>query len=216
MTQQHGRRYEHTLSGELVEATTQSVWVATVGYSGNSAIGSSDIVITVDPGVSNRGENIQYNIEAKKRRAKTGKRNSNVFSGSEDDETGVEELLRFINGTPSWATPVIVLSFNQRAPVVLDARVLATWLVDADEVPVTVFNHIKHLSPSPEQETLLEALAPRTTPSDSISMVKPDTDELDSATVSPPEGEVVADVLRLPLVDDGAFNDVSTGVSADD
>ncbi|WP_206750749.1 hypothetical protein, partial [Halorubrum sp. SP3] len=63
---------------------------------------------------------------------------------------------------------------------------------------------------------LLEALSPRTTPSDNISMVKPATDELDSAQVSPPEGEVVAKELRLPM-DRDPFGDVDTGgVPADD
>lgn len=215
MTQQHGRRYEHTLAGQLTEATTRDVWLSTVGYSGNSAIGSSDIVVAVSPDAQTRGQNGLYLIEAKKRQAESGKRCSYVFSGSEDEETGVEELLRFINGTPDWAIPVVVISFDRRKPIVFDARMLATWLVTSGEVDTATFSDVKDVRPIEEHESLIRALAPRTTPSDNISMVKPETDELDSATVSPPEGEVVADVLRLPR-DTDPFGDVDTEVPADD
>ncbi|TKX52546.1 hypothetical protein EXE42_16060, partial [Halorubrum sp. SP3] len=148
MTQQHGRRYEHSLSAELTEATTRDVWLSTVGYSGNSAIGSSDIVVAVAPEAQRRGQNGLYLIEAKKRQAATGKRCSYVFGGSEDDETGVEELLRFINGTPDWATPVVVISFDHRAPIVLDARLLATWLVTSGEVDTATFAEVKDVRAS--------------------------------------------------------------------
>jgi len=216
MTQQHGRRYEHSLAAELTEATTDDVWLSTVGYSGNSAIGSSDIVVAVNPQAQIRGQNGLYLLEAKKRQAETGKRCSSVFGGSENDETGVEELLRFIRETPDWATPVIVISFDHRAPIVLDARLLATWLVTSGETDAKTFSEVKDLRPSEDERQLLEALTPWTTPSDNISMVKPETDRLDSAQASPPEGEVIADVLRLPRNVD-PFGDVGTdGVAADD
>lgn len=216
MTQQHGRRYEHTLSGEIAKATTKDAWVTTAGYSGNAAIDACDIVITLNPAVTARGGPLQYNIEAKKRQAETGKRCSNVFAGGENDETGVEELVRFIEHTPSWATPIIVLSFDHRAPVVMDARLLVTWLCEEADATHKRFGPIKVIRPSPKQERLLKALAPRVTPSGNISMVKPETDRLDSAQVSPPEGEVVADSLRLPMPDPDPFGDVSEETVADD
>ena len=151
-----GRNYEHTLAGQLTEATTRDVWLSTVGYSGNSAIGSSDIVVAVRPDAQNGGLNSLYLIEAKKRQAESGKRCSYVFSGSEDDETGVEELLRFINGTPDWAIPVVVISFNRRKPVVLDARMLATWLVTSGEVDTATFSEVKDIRPSEGERTLLD------------------------------------------------------------
>lgn len=201
MTQQHGRRFEHRLTGELSDVTTQDVWCTTCGYSGNSAVDACDIVVTMDPAVSRRGGPLQYNIEAKKRQAETEKRCSSVFAGSENDETGVEELRRFIAATPSWGTPIVVLSFDHRAPVVFDARMIGTWLAERTEEPYKSLGTIKPIRPSPKQERLLEALAPRVTPSGNISMVKPDTDTLDSATASRAEGIVVADQLRLPLND---------------
>jgi len=215
MTQQHGRNYEHSLSREIADATTNDVWITTSGYSGNAAVDACDIVITVNPAATTRGQNLQYNIEAKKRQAKSGKRCSSVFGGGKTDETGVAELVRFIEHTPSWATPVVVLSFDHRAPVVCDARLLVTWFDERTDASHKQFDVVKDIRPSPKQERLLEALAPRTTPSDNISMVKPETDELDSATVSPPEGEVVAETLRLPR-DTDPFGDVNTEAPADD
>jgi len=206
MTQQHGRRYEHQLTGELSAATTRDVWCTTAGYSGNSAVDACDIVVTMDPAVATVGGPSQYNLEAKKRQAETGKRCASVFGGSRggenDDETGVEELGRFIEATPSWATPIVVLSFDHRAPVVADARMIATWLREQATDDAALFTAVKPIRPSPKEERLLEALAPRVTPSGNISMVKPETDTLDSATASRAEGIVVADQLRLPLGDE--------------
>lgn len=214
MTQQHGRSYEHSLSGEIDEATTKDAWVTTSGYSGNASIDACDIVVTVNPAATTRGQNLQYNIEAKKRQAKSGKRCSSVFGGGKTDETGVAELVRFIEHTPSWATSIVVLSFDHRAPVVMDARLLVTWLSRQTDASCEAFEQVKVILPSPDQERLLKALSPRVTPSENISMVKPETDELDSATASPPEGVVVAEDLRLPAPSAEPFDDVV--VTADD
>ena len=196
MTQQHGRRFEHDLTTELAAATTDDVWVRTVGYSGNSAVGGSDLVVTVNPTMT--ATTTQYNIEAKKRQAESGKRCSHVFSGSENDETGVEELSRFIRGTPSWGVPVVVLSFDRRAPITLDARVLATSLDESSDGPIAAFSDVGVFYPSETGQTVLDATAPRLTPSDNISMVKPDTDTLSSSTAAPEDGVCVAETLRLP------------------
>jgi len=64
MTQQHGRRFEHDLTTELAAATTDDVWVRCVGYSGNSAVGGSDLVVTVNPAATSRGGVSSFGTDA--------------------------------------------------------------------------------------------------------------------------------------------------------
>jgi len=86
MTQQHGRRYEHELVNGLDEITPPEVWLTSAGYSGNSKADDCDIVITVDPKFATRHDTRQFNIEAKRRQAESGKRVI-AFSGSSGEET---------------------------------------------------------------------------------------------------------------------------------
>lgn len=191
MTQQHGRTYEHTLSRELDAATTSDVWVTTAGYSGNAAVDACDVVVTVDPKVRLASETPQYNVEAKKRQGEGGKRVSGVFGGS-GDETGLAELWRLVDATPRWADPIVVVAFDHRKPVVLDARWLLYELDDRDHYAGTV-----NAAP-------LDALDPRLTPSNNVSMIKPTLDEWPSARASPDDGYVVADALGLPIETEAA------------
>lgn len=186
-----GRSYEHELVNSLDEVTPPEVWLTSAGYSGNSKADDCDIVVTIDPGFTTRGETWQYNIEAKKRQGESGKRISGAFTGSSKDETGVEEMQRLIESTPSWADPIIALKMDHRKLVVLDAR----WILDAVDV-------IDYPVPALVEEGIIDTLAPRTTPSDSISVVKPETDELDSAQVAPTDAEVLAEALGLPYEGD--------------
>jgi hypothetical protein len=196
-----GRRYEHELSGELDTATTDDVWTTTAGFSGNAAIDACDIVVTVNPAYTLSGGTIQYNIEAKKRQADAGKRCSSVFAGSADGETGVGELRRFIEATPDWGQPVLVVSFTRRRPITIDARILATHLAETAETDVKTLSGVPYMCGGPATERLLDATAPRVTPSGNVSLVKPETDVLDSASASPSEGQCVAEDLRLPCVE---------------
>jgi hypothetical protein len=144
-------------------------------------------VVTIAPSLLLARENPQLNIEAKKRQAKSGCRCSHVFSGSTDDTTGIEELQTFSEHTPDWATALVVVSFNRRAPVVMRPEALLVWLADAVDAD---FDTPDVLLTEREQR-LCKALEPRLTASGNVSMVKPETDVLKSASQVPSEGACV-------------------------
>jgi len=194
MTQQHGRRYEHKLVNSLDDITPPEVWLTSAGYSGNSKADDCDIVVTVDPGFVVRGETRQYNIEAKRRQGESGKRISGAFTGSSSGETGIEELQRLIEGTPSWADPIVALKMDRRKLAVIDAR----WLLSRLDV-------LEYAYPSSVDEDVFDVLQPRLTASDSISVIKPETSEWPSATAAPSDAVVLADALGLPY--DGENNE---------
>jgi len=182
MTQQHGRKYEHTLVNTLTMVTPDEVWATTVGYSGNAKTDACDVIVSVDPHLCTRFEDGLYCIEAKKRRAESGKRFS-AFSGSADDESGLEEIERFIDGTPDWGQSIVALKVNRRKLFVLDAKRLLRILRGEE---------------SPEgQYTVLQ---PRLTKSDNVSMVKPTTDEWPSATKAKADEYVLAEQLGPPTL----------------
>lgn len=171
-----GRRYEHDLAASIDEQTTDEVWVTTAGYSGNSRIDATDLVITRGSEKTKLIE--QYNVEAKKTNGTAGNR-STVFAGSSSGESGVEELKRMVESCPSWATPVVVIRFDHRKPI----TVLASVLLDA----------------ASDEDTEAH-FGVRTTPAGAISMRKPELDEWASAS-GIADGRVVARELVLPLRD---------------
>jgi len=187
MTQQHGRRYEHKMVNGVDNVTTDDVWVTSCGYSGNSDADGCDVVVTVSPKVLTRSEPKQYNIEAKKRQGEGGKRVSNVFTGSEKDETGVEELKRLVLTTPAWADPIVALKFDRRKLVVLDAR----WILDA-------IGERDQYVPANITQGIMDVLDPRTTPSGNISMFKPTLTEWESSRAAPADEVQLCERLGLP------------------
>lgn len=189
MTQQHGRRYEHSLVNGVNDITGSDVWVGTLGYSGNSASGDCDFVITVSPQYVTKGMAGQFNGEAKKVQAESGKRTT-VFSGSSGDESGLGEVQRLVDATVSFADPILAIKFDHRKLVVLDARHLLYELGDTG----------RGIAP-PDSLRLHDA---RLTPSDHISMRKPSLDNWESSTASRADPVVLADRLGLPtVIDDG-------------
>lgn len=176
-----GRNYEHDLAAELYNVTPREVWLSTIGFSGNSRIGSADIVVTLDPKLTVRGEPYQYQIEAKKRSGESGNRVT-VASGGKTDETGFEEIERFVEGTPTWATPVLAIKFDRRELSVLNA---AQLLRDVE--------HDRPVAQRPHEARFTEG--------GSLSMVKPTLDEWTSASAGRPDGVVLADELNIPYTD---------------
>lgn len=188
MTNKHGRNFEHTLANGVDDITPREVWTTTVGYSGNADTDDCDVVITVDPKYATRHDTRQFNVEAKKRNVDSGKRASKVFGGGKTFETGVEELQRFIEGTPSWADPIVAIKFDRRKLIVLDGR----WLLDALD--------LGGMAP-PSSESILDVLSPRTTRSDNVSMVKPTLEQWPSASASMDDATVLCERLGLPYED---------------
>lgn len=190
MTQKHGRRYEHQLTNGIDEITPEEVWTSTVGYSGNSSGGGSDITITVDPKLLTRGETRQFCIEAKKRQGEAGKRTI-CFDGSKSGDTGVDEIEDLIDSTPPWGQSACVITFDRRRPLIVEPRKL---LSDAGVEP-----YASEMTPYSRYDDT-EVFAPRVTDSDSISLVKPETDDWPSATASDEDAIVVAETLDLPTL----------------
>ena len=198
MTQKHGRNYEHTLASALVENTWDDVWVTTCGYSGNSAIDSGDLVVTVSPKLATSHEELQINIEAKKRQGETGKRTI-VFGGSASEETGVDEVERLIEGTPSWGKPLIALKWDHRQLFCCDARSLLGLCegYENDSLNDQQQSIISAKESTSPNLTALKAMQPRVTASGSISMIKPSCDEWPAARSGTPDGKYLADVLEV-------------------
>lgn len=182
MTQQHGRRYEHTLCTSLDEITPDEVWVTTAGYSGNSEADACDLVITTDPKYATRNDPVQINIEAKKRQGKSGNRVI-IASGSSKGDSGVDEILGLIEGTPDWADPIVAIKFDRRKLIVLDARHL-----------LAAVGELKY--PIPDSVRLFDV---RSTDSGSLSMRKPTLENWTSATSAPKDSVVLASKLGLPI-----------------
>jgi hypothetical protein len=187
MTQKHGRKFELDLFNGINDITPEEVWVTTAGYSGNAKGDGCDLVITVDPKVLTKNEPQQINCEAKKRQGEGGKRVSNVFTGSEKEETGVEELKRLVVTTPAWADPIVALKFDRRKLVVLDAR----WILDA-------IGERDCYVPANITQGIMEVLDPRTTPSGNISMFKPTLTEWESSRAAPADEVELCERLGLP------------------
>jgi len=177
-----GRNYEHELTNGLDEVTPPEVWTATVGWSGNADRDNCDIVALVDPKLTTRHEPYSYHIEAKKRSGKEGRR-IRVFRGSKDEETGIEELRRLVETTPDWGDPIVVVSFDRREVIVLDARWLLWELGEANGIapPDSVRTHGVDV-----------------TDGGSVVMVKPTLDDWQSGRASRSDAVVVAEKLGLP------------------
>lgn len=225
MTNQHGRRYEHVLAGDLDDVTTEDVWTTTSGYSGNAAYDDCDLVITVSPKFQTTHEPLQYNVEAKDvTRGEVDKRVSDAISGSSSDESGIEELQRLVEGTPEWGEPAVAISFNHRKLLVVDALYLL-WYV-SDGASLALQDSRNSQSPQetgngddpvpPTVETVLDAFEPTLTPSENISMVKPESSVWPSATSSRPDEVVLADKLGLPHTHQSASQTGSERISEAD
>lgn len=188
-----GRDYEHELVNGIDEITPTEVWVTSCGYSGNSLSDACDIVLTLDPYLCTSHQDTQVNIEVKKRSGKSGNRVV-VFEGGSPDETGLEELQRFVEATPDWADSILAIKFDHRKLVVLDAEWVLDELDECGEyyVPLAV-------------EGILDTLLPRLTDSDNISMKKPLLAEWVSSKAARPDERVLAERLGLPVMeeDDG-------------
>jgi len=174
-----GRAWELALYNEISRNTTNMVHGAVSDYSGSAASSFCDLEVYhfVRDGQTDivRGEF----IELKKRRAKSGNR-CIVMGGSATDESGLEELERLIDEAPHWGHKWVVVSFNKRKPIVINAESLYEMLrsdVETDRGP-------------PQFDV-------RLTDSDSISMRKPTTDVWKSASAADTDWKVVLDVIGV-------------------
>jgi len=175
-----GRSWELKIYNKISENTDGEVHAAISDYSGVAAASFCDVE------VYHWSDEIDGIVgafcELKKRKGKAGNRTI-VMSGSSTDETGLEELKRLIDGTPSWGTAYVIINWTNRRPVIIEARVLYDALVNDDDVWET--------SAGPPY------FDARLTNKDSISMRKPTLDKWHSAASSDEDWKVIADGIGV-------------------
>lgn len=167
MSQQHGRNYENELVSIINENTTEDVVAVSVGYSGNDKYSFADVLVLTP-------EETHF-IEAKKRNGEDGKRTT-VMGGGHDGESGLDELRRLHGSTPFYASSWVALKWDYKAVDVFATRTLLDVVYGA-----TCDTYLRDA---------------RTTPSENISIPKPEGDEHPSA-VSTDDWDVLRDTLRL-------------------
>lgn len=180
-----GRRYEHRLANDVSDVTTDDIVVCTMGYSGNALTDDADVMVVKNPSLCTRHEDTCYFIEAKKKSGQSGKRISDVFAGSSNEETGIEELRRLVEQTADWATSVVALKLDHRKLFVLNGRAFLTATeTEAWDVP------------------LFDVLKPRETRGGNVSVVKPTLDEWESSKAADNDENVLCNCLNFPTNDE--------------
>lgn len=170
-----GRKYELEIKNSINEAIDQRfVWATNPDYSGVSKGTTCDLAVI--HGTNYHNHTHGNFIELKKRRAKEGYR-CTVMEGSSDDETGLEELERLIDGCPNWGEPYVVIKFNNREIIVIHAKDLHHYLLN-DEVAEKWTGD----APSTTWRAETKMHDARLTDEDSISMRKPALSYWESTT----------------------------------
>jgi len=109
-----GRKYETTLCKEFNRNVDDAICYL-VGYSGNSATGAADLVLS--------SKERHVHVEVKKRSTGSGKRTT-VMEGSSGDDSGLQECQHIVDGTPAWGESWILVKFSHREPIVIRASKL--------------------------------------------------------------------------------------------
>lgn len=168
-----GKQYELDTKNAIIEATNEHVTAIRPDYSGNSKHSVADIIVIVDKGARYGDGDVEvYYVEMKKRSGPEGVR-QRVMEGSSKGDSGLEELDGLVSDTPPWADPVVMVKFDHREAIVLDATVLQDWLVTK--------------SADSDGYQACERHGARLTPADNISMVKPTLDDWNSSTAGEPD-----------------------------
>jgi hypothetical protein len=166
-----GHDYELDLKNAVIEDTTEFVTAMRPDYSGNSKHSVADIRVTVDKGVRFGDGTVEdYYVEAKKRQGEAGYRRVVMSGSSQGDENGLGELWRLVNESPPWAETRLMVKFDHREAITLDAKKLAMYLEDPE---------IEYEKAERHEVAL--------TPANNISMVKPELDDWSSATAGMPD-----------------------------
>lgn len=159
-----GRTYELDIKRDAhADVDTDFVHVALGDYSGVAADTYYDLEIVYPNG---HAEICGAFTELKKRSGDEGKRVT-IMDGSSSGESGLDELERLIEGTPNWGDPYLVVKFDHREVIVLHAEYLHKVLTEDD---VDCFDDVHPTYKGAEEGTH----GARLTPSDNISMVKPE------------------------------------------
>lgn len=178
-----GKNYELSIKNEIMERTEPNVTALRPDFSGSSKYGVADVVVVWD-GYSDGIAEGAF-LELKKRTADEGKR-SIVMAGSSKGESGMDELQSLVDGTPPWAKPYLVVSFNNREIIMMDASTLLDYLTTDD----AMYAGHKH--------------GVRATKGGNISMVKPTLDVWNSASAGMGD---VKKILNYIGVDKRYIND---------
>jgi hypothetical protein len=166
-------------------------FACTLDYSGVASDSAADVLIAFP---YDRDHFAFHLIELKKRSGDGGKRlPTHPFCGSSTDETGLEELQRLVESTPVFGRSWVGVNVDNRRLAVFSAPWLLHYVTDGEHGSKP-FRH----NQMPMFEKARDEFAPRLTPADNISMVKPDTGAWPSATASPSDAEVLLTALDVP------------------
>jgi len=175
-----GRTYELNMAGDIGDNTSEDVHVAVSDYSGSARNSVSDIEVYYIGDEASSARLRASFCELKKTTAKSGNRDI-VMSGSSQGENGRDELERLIAGTPSWAEAYVVISWNNRRPIIIDAHKLRGAFADNYETS--------------EGPPFFDA---RLTNSGNISMRKPELANWHSSASSDEDWRVIAEGVGVP------------------
>lgn len=130
-----GKRFELATKNAINEDTRGWVKAHRPDFSGNSTGEVADIMVVWqaerydDQRPCGHPERHVAYGELKKRSGVDEGNRKVVMSGSSDGQSGMDELLELINGSPTWADTYVAVKFPNRELIVLDAEELHHWLV---------------------------------------------------------------------------------------
>lgn len=174
-----GKRFELDTKNAINRDTHDWVKAHRPDYSGSSVGEVADIMVVwqaerFDPQhpCGHAERHVVYG-ELKKRSGVDEGNRKVVMSGSSNGQSGLEELAELVDESPPWSGTYVGIKFQNRELIVIDACVLLHWLQRDKEGWGMEF-----IDRSVEQ---CKQHGARLTPSDNISMIKPELDDWPSS-----------------------------------
>jgi len=197
-----GKRFELSLKNDINDNTREWVKAHRPDFSGNSAGEVADVMVVWQAErYGDKPRHVVYG-ELKKRSGVDEGNRKVVMAGSSQGQNGLGELQELISESPSWTNTVIAVKFPNRELIVLDAEVVEHWLRREQEGwgQEWLAHDCEH-NPFDEEYQQCESHGLRLTPSNNISMVKPELDNWPSSQAGMDDWEKFATEIGLEAYD---------------
>jgi len=187
-----GRRYELNTKNRINESTDSSVKAHRPDFSGNSKGEVADVMVVWqddrygDQSPCGHPERHVAYLELKNKDGVSSGSRKVMMDGSSKGQSGREELVELLDGSPPWSDQYVVFNFQNRAPITLQARRLLHFLDGECEYA------------DAEQHDI------RLTRGNNISVRKPELEYWDSARAADPNH---VEILRGIGLDNYYIND---------
>lgn len=195
-----GKRFELDTKNSINEDTREWVKAHRPDFSGNSLGEVADIMVVwqaerYEPQqpCGHPERHVAY-AELKKRSGVSEGNRKVVMSGSSQDQNGLEELAELVNESPSWSQQHVGIKFQNRELIVINAEVLVHWLKRDEE------GWDAELVDQAEVEKCQQHGA-RLTPSNNISVIKPELDDWPSSQSGKPDHIKLLDEIGVDNYD---------------